>query len=85
VGAIRRNLQPVLTHGDMAHGEVINGVELWSHGEAGINIQAPEPGSIAKYVKWTRSNRLFGGLFEDKFDLYYDVYQRSANQPNCST
>ena len=38
VGAIRRNLQPVVTHGDMAQGEVINDIELRSHAEAGIEI-----------------------------------------------
>ena len=61
--------------GHKTRGEIINGVELRSKEEIAIDLRVTAPGTVAKSIEWTRSNRVNGGTFKDKFDLYYDVFQ----------
>jgi hypothetical protein len=67
--------------GRKTHGEVVNGIELSSHDEIVIDIQVTAPGTVAKFIEWKRSNRIYAGTFEGKFDLYYDVYQSPQGPP----
>jgi len=63
--------------GHTTRGQVINGIQLRSKEEIAIYVRATRPGAIAKYIELQRSDRIHGGTFEGKFDLYYDVYQPS--------
>jgi len=61
--------------GHKTRGEIIDGIELRSNEEIEIDLRATVPGTVAKSIEWTRSNRINGGTFNDEFDLYYDVFQ----------
>jgi len=59
--------------GHKTRGEKINNIELRSSDEIAVYLRVTAPGTIAKSIMWTRSNRINGGTYKEKFDLYYDV------------
>src|SRR5262245_881471 len=67
--------------GHKTRGKIINGVELRSKEEVAIELRVTVPGTLRKSIEWTRGNRIDGGTFREKFDLYYDVFRPTPHVP----
>jgi hypothetical protein len=67
--------------GHKTRGEVINGIELRSKDSIGIDMRVTTPGAITKFIEWKRQSRIYDGTLNDKFHLYYNVYQPPDRAP----
>jgi hypothetical protein len=65
--------------GFQTQGEIVNGIQLRSEAEMIITLK--QSGSIKKFIEWIQGDRIFGGTYLDKFNVYYNVKQNSATSP----